>query len=89
MPYATFGTEELSRHVVKGLKKRNACLMANHGQVAVAATCEAALELAAEVELLAEQYWKVLAIGKPKVLDGDEMERVVELFKSYGQKAQG
>jgi L-fuculose-phosphate aldolase len=88
VPYATFGTEALSRHVAKGLKKRNACLMANHGQIAVGASCAAALELAAEVELLAEQYWKVLAIGKPKLLEDDEMERVVELFKGYGQKAQ-
>lgn len=89
VPYATFGTEELSRHVAKGLRKRNACLMANHGQIAVGADCAAALELAAEVELLAEQYWKVLALGKPKLLDDDEMERVLELFKGYGQNAQG
>jgi L-fuculose-phosphate aldolase len=89
VPYATFGTEELSRHVVKGLRKRNACLMANHGQIAVGKTGGAALELAAEVELLAEQYWKVLSIGKAKVLDDDEMARVVELFAGYGQKAQG
>lgn len=88
VPYATFGTAALSRHVAKGLKKRNACLMANHGQVAVAQTCTGALELAAEVELLAEQYWKVLAIGKPKLLDDDEMNRVLELFKGYGAGAQ-
>ncbi|MGE0767984.1 MAG: class II aldolase/adducin family protein [Hyphomicrobiaceae bacterium] len=89
VPYATFGTEALSRHVVKGLKKRNACLMANHGQIAVGASCAAALELAGEVELLAEQYARVLSIGKAKLLDGDEMERVVELFADYGQRAQG
>jgi L-fuculose-phosphate aldolase len=88
VPYATFGTEELSRHVVKGLKKRNACLMANHGQITVGKSGDAALELAAEVELLAELYWKVLSIGKAKVLDDDEMERVLELFAGYGQKAQ-
>jgi L-fuculose-phosphate aldolase len=88
VPYATFGTEALSRHVAKGLRKRNACLMANHGQIAVAATCGKALELAAEVEVLAEQYWKVRAVAKPKLLDGEEMARVLELFKGYGQNAQ-
>lgn len=88
VPYATFGSEALSKHVAKGLKKRNACLMANHGQIAVGATCAKALELAAEVELLAEQYWKVLAIAKPKLLDDAEMERVLEMFKGYGQNAQ-
>ena len=88
VPYATFGTEALSRHVAKGLKKRNACLMANHGQTAVGATCAKALELAGEVEVLAEQYWKVLAIGKPKLLSDEEMERVLQLFQGYGQNAQ-
>ena len=88
VPYATFGTEELARHVTKGLRKRNACLMANHGQIAVGTTCAKALELATEVEVLAEQYWKVLAIGKPKLLGGEEMARVLELFKGYGQNAQ-
>ena len=88
VPYATFGTEALSRHVVKGLKKHHACLMANHGQIAVGATCARALELAAEVEVLAEQYWKVLAVAKPKLLSGDEMQRVLALFKGYGQDAQ-
>ena len=82
-------TDRVLRFLDKaGLKKRDACLMANHGQIAVAATCAKALELAEEVELLAEQYWKVLAIGKPRLLDDDEMERVQELFKGYGQNAQ-
>jgi L-fuculose-phosphate aldolase len=88
VPYATFGTEALSRHVVRGLRKRDACLMANHGQITVGRTARTALELACEVEILAEQYWKVLAIGKPKLLDNEEMERVIALFKSYGQNAQ-
>ena len=29
--YATFGTEELSKNVIKALKNRSACLMSNHG----------------------------------------------------------
>ncbi|HRD75778.1 MAG TPA: class II aldolase/adducin family protein [Hyphomicrobiaceae bacterium] len=88
VPYATFGTEELSRHVVAGLKDRNACLMANHGQIAVAASVGAALELAHEVEVLAEMYIKVLAIGAPHILDAAEMARMLTLFRSYGQRAQ-
>ncbi len=88
VPYATFGTKALSRHVARGLKSRNACLMANHGMIAAAATLPKALELAAEVEVLAEQYVKVLSIGRPKLLDDAEMSRVLELFKGYGQNAQ-
>lgn len=87
-PYATFGTKRLARHVAKGLEKRNACLMANHGQIAIGATCAKALDLAGEVEILSEQYWKVLCLGAPIVLDDDEMDEVLARFASYGQNAQ-
>jgi L-fuculose-phosphate aldolase len=89
VPYATFGTEELSRHVANGLRTRNACLMANHGAIAVAGTLAAALELAAEVEVLAEQYIKLLMLGEPKLLSPDEMAVVLEKFQGYGQRAEG
>ncbi len=78
VPYATFGTEELAHHVVAGLAHRDACLMANQ-----------ALALAAEVEVLAEQYVKVLTLGSPHILARDEMARVLERFARYGQEAQG
>jgi L-fuculose-phosphate aldolase len=89
VPYDTFGTKELARHVAKGLLHRNACLMANHGQIALGASLPAALELAREVEVLAEQYCSVLALGKPHILPDEEMARVVKRFKSYGQRGEG
>lgn len=89
VPYATFGTEELSRHVASGLRDRKAILMANHGQIAVGATLAEALELAYEVEVLAEQYYKVLTLGKPIVLSDSEMGLMLDKFEGYGQKAQG
>jgi L-fuculose-phosphate aldolase len=88
VPYATFGTEELARLVATGLKHRDACLLANHGQIAVGRTPAEALDLAAEVETLAEQYCKVLAIGEPHILGADEMAEVLRRFKRYGQAAQ-
>lgn len=89
VPYATFGTEALARHVAAGLARRNACLMAHHGQIAVGTTPAGALELAAEVEVLAEQYGKVLMLGRPPtLLSAGEMAEVIERFKSYGQRAQ-
>ncbi len=88
VPYDTFGTPELADFVAAGLADRNACLMANHGQIAVGTSLPAALELAHEVEVLAEQYSKVLALGEPHILPDDEMVRVLERFKTYGQRAQ-
>lgn len=90
VPYATFGTEDLARQVAKGVKSRDAILMANHGQIAMGETLASALELAFEVEVLAEQYCKLLSLGAGAVhvLPDDEMRRMVEKFKTYGQKGQ-
>lgn len=88
VPYATFGTQKLSDHVAKGLKQRDACLMANHGQIAIGGSLEQALELAQEVEVLAEQYCKVLMLGKPKLLSNAEMADMLKRFQAYGQNAQ-
>lgn len=89
VPYASFGTEDLARHVADGLKDRDVCLMANHGLVALGDTLACALELAHEAEVLAEQYYKVLTLGAAQILDDGEMALMVEKFKAYGQKAQG
>ena len=45
----------------------------------------AALELAHEVEVLAEQYLKVLMLGPAKLLPAQEMAIVLEKFKTYGR----
>lgn len=89
VPYAPFGTAELADYVATGLAERNACLMANHGQIAIGRTLAAALELAFEVEALAEQYFKVRMLGPVNVLSGEQMRDVLERFASYGQNAQG
>jgi len=88
VPYASFGTEELANYVCEGLRRHDACLMANHGQIAIGNTLGSALELASEVENLAAQYVQVLSLGKPKLLNGAEMQDVLARFQNYGQKAQ-
>lgn len=88
VPYATFGTDELARHVAAGLASANACLMANHGQIAIGPTVEGALELAFEVETLASQYIACLQIGGPKLLPEAEMTAMIERFKIYRHDAE-
>ena len=83
--YATFGTQKLSDQALLALEGRTACLLANHGMIAVGASLTAALALAVEVEALAEQYWRALQIGTPNLLSDAEMEIVLEKFRSYGQ----
>ena len=88
VPYATFGSEKLAEDVAAALAKRDACLLASHGAIAIGETLEHALELAFDVEVLAEQYFKVLALGPPNFLLRSEMAEVLEKFSSYGQRAQ-
>jgi L-fuculose-phosphate aldolase len=85
-PYATFGTEELSRHAVAALEGRKACLLANHGLITVGAELEAAFKLAVEVETLAAMYLRALQAGEPVLLAESEMAVVLEKFRTYGQQ---
>ena len=83
-PYATFGSQALSDHVVEALEGRRACLMANHGLLCLAANLAGALALAQEIEQRARSYLQCLAVGEPVILDDAEMDRVLEKFKTYG-----
>ena len=87
--YATFGTAELAASVVRALGRGHACLMANHGMVALGDSLAAALRLAADVETLAAQYWHAAQLGQPHVLPRDELDRVRAQFASYGQLHRG
>jgi L-fuculose-phosphate aldolase len=86
-PYATFGTPELSANALAAMTDgRRACLLANHGQLAWGRDLDAALDLAREVEALADQYARTLQLGPPVLLSEAEMARVLEKFRSYGQQ---
>ena len=88
-PYFTFGTQELSDAAIAALEGRNACLLANHGVLAVGASLAGAMRLAGEVENLAAQYCAALAVGGVRILDENEMGRVVEKFRTYGRQDAG
>ena len=81
--YATFGTKQLSKNIIKALKNRTACLIANHGQVAFGENLGKAFELAQEIENICHQYINALRIGIPKILSKKEMKIVLGKFKNY------
>ncbi len=87
-PYATFGSEELSRNMLKGLGPRQATLLANHGMICFKETLGRALVLAETVEELARQYLLAKAVGEPRRLSDDEMARVLKKFADHGQPGQ-
>ncbi len=82
--YALFGTQALSDVAITALQGRKACLLANHGMIALGKTIEQAVDIAVEVETLCEQYWRALQIGQPHILSDEEMAEVFEQFKGYG-----
>ena len=81
--YATYGTRDLSKNIIKALKNRSACLIGNHGQIAFGESLSKAFELAEEVENLSLQYINALRLGKPKILSKNEMNRVLSKAKNY------
>lgn len=85
--YATFGTDALSTNILSALQHGiRACLMANHGQVATGKTLAEAYALAEEVENLARQYLQARSLGPTRNLPAEEMARVLEKFRHYGQQ---
>ena len=85
-PYELFGTQELSNSALEALKGRKACLLQNHGMIAIGASLQDALRVAIETESLCEQYWRVIQIGKPNLLSSSQMDLVLEKFKTYGPR---
>ena len=88
-PYATFGTQALSDNALEALRDRLACLLGQHGQIALGKTLAAALALGIEVETIARLYVQALTLGDPPILSDEEMGRVLRQMKGmrYGQAA--
>jgi L-fuculose-phosphate aldolase len=84
--YATFGSRELSEANLSALSSSLACLLANHGQLAVGFDLPGALKLAELVEEQAHCYWGTLSIGGPVLLSTQQMDEVLTAFASYGQQ---
>ena len=81
--YATYGSRQLSKNILKALKNRKACLISNHGQIVFDENLPKAFELAEEVENLSLQYITALKIGRPKILSKKEMNKVLVKSKNY------
>ena len=84
-PYATFGTRALAQGAVEALRDRKACLLANHGMIAMGKTLQQAFDLTLKLETLAKQYLLALQSGEPVLLPEEEMARVRERYAGYGR----
>ncbi len=73
-PYAEQGSAQVGLNAVPILKRKNACLMANHGVVAVGQTLDQAYINSVYAEDTAKIYHMALSCGQPVVIPGYEGE---------------
>lgn len=90
-PYATHGTEDLARYAAEALgEKHSACLLQNHGTITVGDTLDEAYSRSEIMEEMAELYCRTSALGKPILLDTDQITETRAKLERYGQpKASG
>ena len=85
-PYSVFGEQELSDHALEALQGRKACLLGNHGMIALGKDMDDALAVAVEVEFLCEIYSRTLQIGEPNILTSQQMHDVKQKFVDYKKR---
>ncbi|NLY67543.1 MAG: L-fuculose-phosphate aldolase [Tissierellia bacterium] len=85
--YATFGTKELAENAYEAMKGRKAVLLANHGLLTGGKDLKEAFSIAEDVEYCAEIYYRAKSIGEPVIIGEEEMEVILERFKTYGQQS--
>jgi len=87
MPYTIFGEQNLSDLALEALHDRKACLLGNHGMIALGKDLADALSVAQEVEYLCEIYWRTLQAGTPQILTAQQMHAVKEKFVEYKKRS--
>ena len=85
-PYAMFGTQELSDNIISALIDRKACLIANHGLVAIGDNLKEALQIAEEIEHLCQLYIEARKLGEPNLLSKKQMSEVIDRFQTYSRR---
>jgi L-fuculose-phosphate aldolase len=84
--YATYGTEELARNASEALGgSHGACLLSNHGTIAVGASVSEAYSRTELLEEMAEIYYRAKLAGEPVLLTPEQMDEVSAKIHDYGQ----
>jgi len=84
--YAPPGSEELGRLAAEALgTAHDACLLRNHGVVAVGETLPAALEVAIVVEYVTRIHYRAMNIGDSKPMAESDLVELRDIFDEYGQ----
>ena len=81
-PYATFGSDELAASVMDALDGRSAVLLGNHGTLTIGDSLEQAYWRSVLLEWLAALYYRAMQLGEPRLLPGEEIDRVADRLRA-------
>ncbi len=84
--YKTIGSYELAEAAYETMGDNYACLLGNHGLLACAGNISYAMDIAEQIEFVANIYYNTLLAGGPKMLKDEDIDVVLEAFKTYRQR---
>lgn len=90
IPVAEFalpGSEELGVRALKALEGRGACLLANHGVVAIGASLEEAYLRAVYVEDAARIYHHALTVGDPCLVPEESVRKMKDAWSRRSDRS--
>ena len=83
--YASYGTKELAENAYKAMGSSLEVILANHGLTTAGKDIANAFNITVQVEYISNLYIKARNIGEPIILPDNEMNSMLERFKTYGQ----
>lgn len=86
-PYTVFGEQALSDYALEALHNRKACLLGNHGMIALGTDLNDAMAVTVEVEFVCEIYSRTLQAGVPQILSAQQMFEVQQKFVEYKKRS--
>ena len=85
-PYSSAASLEMGKYTVKYINKKRAIILKNHGVITVGRNLKEALYAAVYLEDTAKIYILARSIGKPILLNEEQIKVAVDKFEDYGQK---
>jgi L-fuculose-phosphate aldolase len=88
--YATYGTDELAENMLKALRDRTGCLLRNHGTIVYGDDLDQAYDRTGQLEWMCQVWLAARSVAgfTPSLLSKQELARVAEKLRGYGQQTQ-
>jgi L-ribulose-5-phosphate 4-epimerase len=84
--YAPIGGEEIGKAIIEKIGRARAIIMQNHGVFTIGSSAQEATKMAVEVEEIAKITYMAMMLGKPILLEQEQIDYMVNLYQhDYGQ----